>query len=104
MDFLIQNGRYDQEAAGDNGNRFLIGNGYMGIRGTLDEHGKEQLAALNLAGIYDQVGSGWREPLNAPYPLYTTLSVNGGKLALPETEPVRRFLPGDSLEYGERHC
>ena len=88
MDFLIQNGRYDQEAAGDNGNRFLIGNGYMGIRGTLDEHGKEQLAALNLAGIYDQVGSGWREPLNAPYPMYTTLSVNSGKLALPETEPV----------------
>ena len=88
MDFLIQNGNYSQEAAGDNGNRFLIGNGYMGIRGTLDEHGKDQLAACNLAGIYDQVGNGWREPLNAPYPLTTTLSVGGEKLALPETEPV----------------
>ena len=88
MEFLIQNGSFSQDAAGDNGNRFLIGNGYMGIRGTLDEHGKEQLAACNLAGIYDRVGNGWREPLNAPYPLYTTLSVGGKKLALPETEPV----------------
>lgn len=88
MDFLIQNGNYSPEAAGDNGNRFLIGNGYMGIRGTLDEHDKEQLAACNLAGIYDQVGNGWREPLNAPYPLTTVLSVGGEKLALPGTEPV----------------
>ncbi len=88
MEFLIQNSNFSPEANGDNGNRFLIGNGYMGIRGMLDEHGKEQLAACNLAGIYDRVGDGWREPLNAPYPLLTTLAVGGEKLALPEKEPA----------------
>lgn len=88
MAWLIQNELTAQETVADNGNRLLIGNGYMGIRGTLEEHGKNQLAAVNLAGIYDQVGDGWREPLNAPNPLHTVLSVNGDTLALPEKEPL----------------
>lgn len=88
MAWFIENGFTARETAADNGNRFLIGNGYMGIRGTLEEHGKEQLAAINLAGIYDQVGDGWREPLNAPNPLHTVLSVDGEPLALPEKQPL----------------
>ena len=87
MAWLIQNAFTQPETVPDNGNRLLIGNGYMGIRGTLEEHGKNQLAAVNLAGIYDQVGDGWREPLNAPNPLHTVLSVNGEVLALPEKQP-----------------
>lgn len=88
MTWMIQNDYVEQETVADNGNRLLIGNGYMGIRGTLDEHGKEQLAAINLAGIYDQVGDGWREPLNAPNPLHTVLSVEAEVLALPEKQPL----------------
>lgn len=87
MQWVIENEQYAQQAAADNGNRFLVGNGYLGVRGTLDEHGKEQLAAVNLAGIYDRVGDGWREPLNAPNPLHTALFVDGRPLALPETAP-----------------
>ncbi len=87
MAWLIQNAFTQPETVPDNGNRLLIGNGYMGIRGTLEEHGKNQLAAVNLAGIYDQVGDGWREPLNAPNPLHTVLSVNDEVLALPEKQP-----------------
>ncbi len=82
----IETKDYRQDA--DNGNRFLVGNGYMGVRGTLDAHGKEQLAAVNLAGIYDRVGDGWREPLNAPYPLFTCLYTGDMALRLPELEPV----------------
>lgn len=78
---------FDKEKIADNGNRFLIGNGYMGIRGTLEEFEKEQLVAVNLAGIYDQVGDGWREPLNAPNPLYTVLYVDGEKISVLEKEP-----------------
>ena len=84
MQWIIRNNDTAQETIGDNGNRLLVGNGYLGIRGTLDEQGKEQLAAINLAGIYDQVGDGWREPLNAPNPLYTYITVNGERLALPQ--------------------
>ena len=87
MRWHIENRDFSQEAAADNGNRFLVANGYLGIRGTLAEHGKDQLAAVNLAGIYDRVGDGWREPLNAPNPLYTVLSAAGRPLTLPETAP-----------------
>lgn len=88
MTWTLQNDFVNNETVADNGNRFLIGNGYMGIRGTLEEHGKEQLAAVNLAGIFDKVGDGWREPLNAPNPLHTVLSVGGETLALPEKQPI----------------
>lgn len=88
MQWLIENNNSSKEAAPDNGNRFLVGNGYMGIRGTLDEHGRDQLAAVNLAGIYDRVGDGWREPLNAPNPLHTVIYAEGKALALPEMEAV----------------
>ena len=96
MAWTITNHDYLQETVADNGNRFLVGNGYLGIRGTLEEHGKDQLTAVNLAGIYDQVGTGWREPLNAPNPLHTVLSVGGKTLALPETEPLEHM---QSLDY-----
>lgn len=96
MSWIIQNEFYAQETVADNGNRLLVGNGYMGIRGTLDEHGKEQLAAINLAGIYDQVGDGWREPLNAPNPLHTLLAVDGDLVTAPENRPLEHM---QSLDY-----
>jgi trehalose/maltose hydrolase-like predicted phosphorylase len=68
---------YRGEDVVTNGNRFLIGNGYMGLRGTMDEWGKAQLAAVNLAGVYDQNGDRWREPVNAPNGLFARLTVNG---------------------------
>ena len=96
MGWIIQNESCAQETVADNGNRLLVGNGYMGIRGTLDEHGKDQLAAINLAGIYDQVGDGWREPLNAPNPLHTLLSVGGTVVTAPENQPLEHI---QSLNY-----
>lgn len=99
MGWSIQNDFYAQETVADNGNRFLVGNGYVGIRGTLDEHGKEQLAAINLAGIYDQVGDGWREPLNAPNPLHTLLAVGGIVVTSPKKEP-QEHLQGLDYRHG----
>jgi trehalose/maltose hydrolase-like predicted phosphorylase len=60
-----------------NGSRFLIANGYMGYRGTLEEFGKEQLVALNMAGLFDKNGDAWRESVNLPNPFYTAVAVNG---------------------------
>ena len=87
-DWLICETQFAAEDIAACGNRYLCGNGYMGIRGTLEEYGKEQLAAVNLAGIYDKVGDGWREPLNAPNPLYTRIRVDGASFVLPEINPV----------------
>ncbi len=69
------------------GNKFLTGNGYFGVRGTMEEYRKEQMCAINMAGIYDRAGDAWREPVNAPNPFYAALSIDGQKLALPEIAP-----------------
>ncbi|CUX54471.1 Nigerose phosphorylase [Clostridium sp. C105KSO15] len=82
----IEENGYDSRKAINLGNKFLTGNGYMGIRGTLEEYTKEQFPAVNLAGIYDQTGNGWREPLNAPNGLYTRLLIEGEVYSLPEKD------------------
>lgn len=88
VDFILSENIFNNENIPWNGNRFLIGNGYFGIRGTLEEYTKEQMCAVNMAGIYDRAGSAWRETVNAPNPLYTYVKVNGKKYTLPENEPV----------------
>lgn len=79
---------FDKNKIAEFGNKFLIGNGYMGVRGTLDEYEKSQLVAVNLAGIYDKVGDGWREPLNAPNGFYGYLTVDGKKYGFPESKAL----------------
>ena len=58
-----------------NGNKFLIGNGSLGYRGTLEEFRKTELVALNMPGIYDTVPGKWTDSLNAPNPFYTFLEI-----------------------------
>lgn len=86
MNWEIKSEGYRKEQITALENRFLTGNGYMGVRGALEEYTKEDLPAVNLAGIFDQVGDGWREPLNAPNGLYTYIVVDGTPFKLPETE------------------
>ena len=85
---IIRTTSCSSEQLPDLGNRFLIGNGYMGIRGTMEEYSKEQLVAVNLAGIYDRFGDGWRESLNAPNPFWLRLYVNETLTALPAMAPA----------------
>ncbi len=83
--------KFEKENIPHYGNKFLNGNGYFGIRGTMEEYEKEHMPAFNMAGIYDRVGNLWRESVNAPNPLYTVLFVDGKKIALPETEPDEHY-------------
>ena len=63
------------------GNVYQIANGYMGYRGTLDEFGPQQLVGITLAGIFDRVGSAWREPVNAPNGGFTSVALGGVELS-----------------------
>src|ERR1035438_1785891 len=63
------------------GNVYQIANGYMGYRGTLDEFSSAQLVGITLAGIFDRVGSAWREPVNAPNGGFTRVSLDGVELS-----------------------
>jgi kojibiose phosphorylase len=65
------------EAIMRHGNIYQIANGHMGYRGTLDEYGPEERVAVTLAGVFDQVGEAWREPVNAPNGAYTRICVDG---------------------------
>ena len=82
--FLVTSNEFTEKNIPWFGNKFLTGNGYMGLRGTMEEYTKEQMCAINLAGIYDRVGDSWRESVNAPNPLYTYIVVDGKKYSLPE--------------------
>ena len=91
MNFVLNEHGFNKENIPWNGNRFLIGNGYFGIRGTLEEYTKENMCAVNMSGIYDRAGNAWRETVNAPNPMYTYVKVNGKKYTLPENEPVSHY-------------
>lgn len=92
----IRDEGYEEEKATSLGNKYIIGNGYLGIRGTLEEYEADKLPAINLAGIYDQVGDGWREPINAPNGCFSYLRVDGEIYKLPDKQPVSH---GIELDY-----
>lgn len=85
----IETNEFKQNEIPWNGNRFLNGNGYMGVRGTLCEYEKEQMCAINLAGVYDMAIDSHSETVNAPNGLYTYIKVDGEKYSLPTQEPYK---------------
>ncbi len=78
--FLIIDEHVNREEVIAQGNRFLIGNLKLGFRGTLDEYTKTEMVGLNLPFIYDKHGDAWREPVNAPNPLFFQIIVDGKSL------------------------
>ena len=86
-EYILTETEFNKDNIAWNGNRFLIGNGYFGIRGTLEEYTKKHMCAVNMAGIYDRAGNSWRESVNAPNPIYTYVKVNGKAYSLPNEKP-----------------
>jgi len=86
LNWRVKESDFDPGRITTNGNKYMIGNGYMGYRGTLEEFGKEQLVAVTLAGLYDKAGDKWREPVNAPNGLFTVIACNGVELSLLQQE------------------
>lgn len=72
----------DQESVMRRGNVYQIANGYMGYRGTLDEFSVAECVGITLAGLFDRVGSAWREPVNAPNAGYTSVTLDGVELSV----------------------
>ena len=73
MQKLINFG-FDINNALQQGNMFLIGNGHIGYRGTLEEFGKDLNVSYNVIGLYDQFENKWRESVNMPNPLHIIVS------------------------------
>jgi nigerose phosphorylase len=81
------------------GSKFLIANGSLGYRGTLEEHGKEALVACTLSGVYDRRGDAWREPVNAPNGLFVRL-FEGRRLLSPAVSKPLRHSQGLDFRHG----
>jgi len=94
--WMLEKHGYDPASAVDDGNRFLIANGYVGVRGTVEEADASVFPAINLAGVYDRNGDRWREPVNAPNGLFLRLRFNGEVFALPDRAPASHRL---SIDY-----
>jgi nigerose phosphorylase len=62
------------------GNKLLIGNGYIGYRGTLEEFNKQEKTATIVSGLYDRVGGQWREPVNLPNGCFVQIRYKGEAL------------------------
>jgi len=62
------------------GSNFLVGNGYLGYRGTLAEWRAERYVACTVSDTYDLADGTWRELCNAPNGLYARLSLDGQPL------------------------
>lgn len=73
-DISLSGNELQPEDVLQNGNRFLTGNGCIGRRGVVDEACASDMPATIIAGLYDRQGDLWREPVNAPDPLYTLVS------------------------------
>lgn len=70
------------------GNMFLIGNGHLGYRGTLEEFKKKELVGLNIIGFYDQYKEKWRESLNAPNPFYVHIKSEKDSFSVLDKKPI----------------
>ena len=89
FEWIIEKNHFENEDIEKHGSKFLLGNGFMGYRGTMEEYGADQLVAVNLAGFFDLAeNSNWRESVNAPNPLYTVVEVDGVELNLSTLTPV----------------
>lgn len=87
INWIVEKNGFEKNDVELHGSKFLIGNGYMGYRGTMEEYGAEELVALNMAGLFDKNGDMWRESVNAPNPFFSAIYVNGTKLS-PKTSNV----------------
>ena len=76
---------YDAKQSINSGSNYLLGNGYLGYRGTFAENTKEDYTACIVTDTFDMADGKWRELSNVPNGLYTTLTSNGIFYALDVT-------------------
>ncbi len=74
---IIEN-TFDPDQLITTGSNFMIGNGYMGYRGTFEEWKAKEYVACIVTDTWDKApGSRWSELCNVPNGLFTQLFVDG---------------------------
>ena len=68
------------------GSNFMIGNGYLGYRGTFEEWGRDHCVACIVTDTYDTADEKWTELCNVPNGLFVELLFNGNNVRATEEE------------------
>lgn len=89
----IQHKGYTREEQNRLGSKFLISNGFLGYRGTLDEADSSDYVALNLNGVYD---GHFKESVNVYNPLYTMIKADGIDLNPKSFRPKKHIISLDT--------
>ena len=87
MKKLVKTG-FDKSDITSFGNMFLLGNGHLGYRGTLEEYSKDECVALNVPGFYDRYQKLWRETVNLPNPFHIKVKTNIENCSVLENSPL----------------
>ncbi len=78
---IIENS-FNQDQLVTTGSNFMIGNGYMGYRGTFEEWTTDRFVACIVTDTWDQAeGSRWSELCNVPNGLFTQLFSNSNMIS-----------------------
>ncbi|HKK48224.1 MAG TPA: glycosyl hydrolase family 65 protein [Alkalispirochaeta sp.] len=59
------------------GSNYMIGNGYLGYRGTFADDGRDQYVACVVSDTYDNADGVWKELVTVPNGLFTEVAVDG---------------------------
>ena len=97
---------FDPEKISSNGNKFFTGNGYMGIRGTLQEFDKSNLARrdgkADVAGLEQKRNSRREDRRSDSAPLRLEVATAFPRRRRPEREFLERLPPTSTRNLGTR--
>ncbi len=98
---LVESG-WDADRAVAVGSNFMVGNGYLGYRGTNPQQSADGYVALVVTDTYDCADGHWRELTTAPNPLFVSITVAGRELRIDEAVSVETSLDLRGGVFGQR--
>ncbi len=98
---LVETG-WDAEHALAVGSNFMVGNGYLGYRGTAPDESAEAYVALVVSDTYDMADGRWRELCTVPNPLVVRASVDGVPVTVADADDVQTSLDLRSGEFRQQ--
>ncbi|MFQ5681067.1 MAG: hypothetical protein ACE5GG_03330 [Candidatus Omnitrophota bacterium] len=85
QEYFLKEEGWRKEEQGARESRFALGNGFLGIRGVLEEHPQGAQPGTYIAGLYDKATAQVRELVNLPNPLSFKVVANEEKLGMSAT-------------------
>ncbi|MGM0509101.1 MAG: glycosyl hydrolase family 65 protein, partial [Fusobacteriota bacterium] len=76
--------KYDKEQAITSGSNFMIGNGYLGYRGTFAEDTKDEYVGCIVTDTWDKADGKWEELSTVPNALFTKIFIDDQEFKMDE--------------------